>query len=142
MPFSCCSKVIVSLRYADLVSVLPTRVRVIAWPIDQFKKSEVMGAHPIPSRLSYAEDALKSMSLPEGDFYPKMLSFLFSNWKSRLILIFSVVFYPPSLLNWPRRTSINRSKYVVHSFSTQCFLSFFWLVNCMILWMSSTCLSW
>ncbi|KAJ6861997.1 hypothetical protein NC652_038967 [Populus alba x Populus x berolinensis] len=62
--FTC--KVIVSLRYADLVSVLPTRVRVIAWPIDQFKKSEVMGAHPSPSRLSYAEDALKSMSLPEA----------------------------------------------------------------------------
>nr|ABK93957.1 unknown [Populus trichocarpa] len=59
-------KVIVSLRYADLVSVLPTRVRVIAWPIDQFKKSEVMGAHPSPRRLSYAEDALKSMSLPEA----------------------------------------------------------------------------
>lgn len=77
--FYCCSKVIVSLRYADLVSVLPTRVRVIAWPIDQFKKSEVMGTHPSPSRLSYAEDALKSMSLPEGDFYPKMLGFLFSN---------------------------------------------------------------
>ena len=77
--FSCCSKVIVSLRYADLVSVLPTRVRVIAWPIDQFKKSEVLGAHPSPTRLSYAEDALKSMSLPEGEVHPKMLSLLFSN---------------------------------------------------------------
>ncbi|CAK7354210.1 unnamed protein product [Dovyalis caffra] len=62
----CPCKVIVSLRYADLVSVLPTRVRVIAWPIDQFKKSEVLGTHPSPTRLSYAEDALKSMSLPEA----------------------------------------------------------------------------
>ncbi|OMO90622.1 Heme peroxidase, plant/fungal/bacterial [Corchorus olitorius] len=71
-------KVTISLRYADLVSVLPTRVKVLAWPMHQFKKNHTssailsknengtMNSHPIPARLSYAEDALRTMSLPEG----------------------------------------------------------------------------
>lgn len=58
------SKVTVCLRYADLVSVLPTRVRVLAWPTPQFKK-DTLTTRP-PARLSYAEDALRTMSLPEG----------------------------------------------------------------------------
>ncbi|EOY29214.1 Centromere protein O [Theobroma cacao] len=71
-------KVTISLRYADLVSVLPTRVRVLAWPMHQFKKSHTssailsrkengaMSSQAVPSRLSYAEDALRTMSLPEA----------------------------------------------------------------------------
>ncbi|MBA0690625.1 hypothetical protein Goari_008288, partial [Gossypium aridum] len=64
-------KVTVSLRYPDLVSVLPTRVKVLAWPMHQYKKSHTssagaMGSQPIPARLSYAEDALRTMSLPEA----------------------------------------------------------------------------
>ncbi|OMO86126.1 Plant peroxidase [Corchorus capsularis] len=71
-------KVTISLRYADLVSVLPTRVKVLAWPMHQLKKNHTssailnrnengtMNSHPIPARLSYAEDALRTMSLPEG----------------------------------------------------------------------------
>ncbi|XP_052187344.1 uncharacterized protein LOC127798078 isoform X3 [Diospyros lotus] len=71
-------KVIVSLRYADLVSVLPTRVSVLAWPMHQSKKSltgpatlsrkdsGVSGSQSDPARLSYAEDALRTMSLPEA----------------------------------------------------------------------------
>ncbi|XWS26096.1 hypothetical protein CRYUN_Cryun26dG0001600 [Craigia yunnanensis] len=63
------SKVTISLRYADLVSVLPTRVKVLAWPTHQFKKNHTSSAvlsrkekgakssQPIPARLSYAEDA-------------------------------------------------------------------------------------
>ncbi|GFZ18156.1 hypothetical protein Acr_26g0014250 [Actinidia rufa] len=76
MQYRC--KVTVSLRYAELISVLPTRVSVLAWPLHQSKKSvtspavtnkkgnEASGSQPIPSRLSYAEDALRTMSLPEG----------------------------------------------------------------------------
>ncbi|EEF46784.1 conserved hypothetical protein [Ricinus communis] len=62
--FDC--KVTVSLRYADLILVLPTRVRVFAWPINQFKKNGAFGSQPSPARLSYAEDALRTMSLPEA----------------------------------------------------------------------------
>lgn len=57
-------KITVCLRYADLVSVLPTRVKVLAWPTSQFKKDSISA--PSPARLSYAEDALRNMSLPEA----------------------------------------------------------------------------
>ncbi|KAK6783005.1 hypothetical protein RDI58_020801 [Solanum bulbocastanum] len=70
------SKVTVSLRYADLISTLPTGVSVLAWPMHQSKKSSDkiaphlkgngVGSHPIPARLTYAEDALRTMSLPEA----------------------------------------------------------------------------
>ncbi|XVE97252.1 hypothetical protein REPUB_Repub03eG0004500 [Reevesia pubescens] len=71
-------KVTISLRYPDLVSVLPTRVKVLAWPMHQFKKNHTSSAvlsrkengtmisQPIPARLAYAEDALRTMSLPEA----------------------------------------------------------------------------
>ncbi|MCD9638234.1 hypothetical protein HAX54_022083, partial [Datura stramonium] len=69
------SKLTVSLRYADLISTLPTGVSVLAWPMNQSKKSSDtislsqkgngVGSHPIPARLTYAEDALRTMSLPE-----------------------------------------------------------------------------
>lgn len=73
----------VSLRYADLLSTLPSRIRVLAWPVHPSKKmistsdnsneasSEAAAtvAQSIPSRLSYAEDALRTMSLPEGLFF-------------------------------------------------------------------------
>ncbi|XP_020110768.1 uncharacterized protein LOC109725811 isoform X3 [Ananas comosus] len=76
--FDC--KVTVSLRYADLLSTLPSRIRVLAWPVHPSKKmistsdnsneesSEAAAtvAQSIPSRLSYAEDALRTMSLPEA----------------------------------------------------------------------------
>ncbi|KAF3685079.1 putative plasma membrane ATPase 4-like [Capsicum annuum] len=70
------SKVTVSLRYADLISTLPTGVSVLAWPMPKSKKSSdaislsqkenVVGSHPIPACLTYAEDALRTMSLPEA----------------------------------------------------------------------------
>ncbi|KAL9265074.1 hypothetical protein AKJ16_DCAP08904, partial [Drosera capensis] len=70
------SKLTVGLRYADLVSVLPTRIRVLAWPLYSSKElagstqtsrkpSGTFPSHLIPARLSYAEDALRTMSLPE-----------------------------------------------------------------------------
>ncbi|KAE8734724.1 plasma membrane ATPase 4 isoform 1 [Hibiscus syriacus] len=64
-------KVTFGLRYPDLVSVLPTRVKVLAWPMHQFKKNHAssagaMGSQPIPARLSYAEDASRTLSLPEA----------------------------------------------------------------------------
>ncbi|KAA8525911.1 hypothetical protein F0562_007989 [Nyssa sinensis] len=74
--FDC--KITISLRYADLISVLPTRISVLAWPVYLSKKSltstaimsrkgnGALGTHPIPARLSYAEDALRTMSLPEA----------------------------------------------------------------------------
>lgn len=69
--FSYCSKVVVTLRYADLISVLPSRIKVLAWPTYQSKKFTMIKDEngmtgPIPARLSYAEDALRTMSLPEG----------------------------------------------------------------------------
>lgn len=81
--FILCSKVTVSLRYADLVSVLPSRIRVLAWPVHPSKKilvgdrkgSGAALAQSIPSRLSYAEDALRTMSLPEGLLYFNSLFF-------------------------------------------------------------------
>jgi centromere protein O len=80
-------KVTVSLRYADLVSVLPTRIRVLAWPSKKSsinavtlnrKENGVLGSHQIPARLSYAEDALRTMSLPEGVYcyhFPSLKTF-------------------------------------------------------------------
>ncbi|KMZ70485.1 Centromere protein O [Zostera marina] len=69
-------KVTFSLRYADLASILPSRIRVMVWPIHASKKilisehksseTEASGARPIPARLSYAEDALRTMSLPQA----------------------------------------------------------------------------
>ena len=66
-----CSKVTVSLRYADLISVLPTRISVLAWPMFNKntmsrKEDGLSGSHSSPIRLTYAEDALRTMSLPEG----------------------------------------------------------------------------
>lgn len=73
---SFCSKVTVSLRYADLISVLPTRIRVLAWPMHQSKKNSTafLGSHPAPIRLTYAEDALRTTSLPEGENYIRLIS--------------------------------------------------------------------
>ncbi|RZC56619.1 hypothetical protein C5167_015473 [Papaver somniferum] len=68
------SKLTVSLRYADLVSVLPTRIRVLAWPINLKKSLSAAPAtnnkkpQAVPARLSYAEDALRTMTLPEGNY--------------------------------------------------------------------------
>ncbi|KAK4277085.1 hypothetical protein QN277_015137 [Acacia crassicarpa] len=66
----CDCKVTVSLRYADLISVSPTKVSVLGWPMHQSKKnatnSALLGSHPSPIRLAYAEDALRTMSLPEA----------------------------------------------------------------------------
>lgn len=73
--FSFCSKITVCLRYADLVSVLPTRVKVLAWPTCQFKKDSISA--PTPARLSYAEDALRNMSLPEGIYFLMRIDIFF-----------------------------------------------------------------
>ncbi|GAV77888.1 CENP-O domain-containing protein [Cephalotus follicularis] len=63
-------KVTVSLRYADLISVLPSRVRVLAFPTPPSKKnsasSPLINRRENPARLSCAEDALRTMSLPEA----------------------------------------------------------------------------
>ncbi|XP_076952419.1 uncharacterized protein LOC143626141 isoform X2 [Bidens hawaiensis] len=69
--FDC--KVTVSLRYADLLSILPTGISVVAWPMSQSKKSptrdkkgKVSFGNMGPMRLSYAESALRTLSLPEA----------------------------------------------------------------------------
>lgn len=62
-------KIIINLRYANLVSVLPTKVSVLAWPMQVTKTRSSYGILPsnsIPIRLAYAEDALQTMSLPEA----------------------------------------------------------------------------
>ncbi|XP_074286847.1 uncharacterized protein LOC141612044 [Silene latifolia] len=62
-----CTRITISLKYADLVMVLPTRVRVMAWPLNSYQKeSAASPSNLIPARLSYAEDALRILSLPEA----------------------------------------------------------------------------
>ncbi|KAM5577753.1 hypothetical protein ABKV19_008209 [Rosa sericea] len=66
--FLFCSKVIVKLKYADLVSILPTNVSVVVWPIQIWRFSvniSTMNTLEGPTCLLYAEDALRTMSLPE-----------------------------------------------------------------------------
>lgn len=66
------TRITISLKYADLVSVLPTRIRVLAWPLNSSKKlmsrkgSVSIPNHLVPARLSYAEDAFRNLSLPEA----------------------------------------------------------------------------
>ncbi|XP_010541545.1 PREDICTED: uncharacterized protein LOC104814976 isoform X2 [Tarenaya hassleriana] len=68
----CDCKVMASLRYGDLLSELPTKVRVLVWPIHQLKKrcaisgTGKVGSQAIPARLSFAEDALRTLALPEA----------------------------------------------------------------------------
>ncbi|KAL3646161.1 hypothetical protein CASFOL_011341 [Castilleja foliolosa] len=74
--FDC--KVTVSLRYGNLVSTLPSGVNVFAWPMQQPKtkrlrtsvapinRKEISGNQLVPARLVNAEQALRSMSLPEA----------------------------------------------------------------------------
>ncbi|CAA0836939.1 Unknown protein [Striga hermonthica] len=72
--FEC--KITVSLRYGSLISTLPSGVSVLAWPTHQPKRlraglapvnrKDISGNHLIPARLTNAEHALRSMSLPEG----------------------------------------------------------------------------
>ncbi|ESQ41021.1 hypothetical protein EUTSA_v10014111mg [Eutrema salsugineum] len=68
----CDCKVVVSLRYGDLLCELPTKVRVLAWPMHQLKRQCTsprlgkLGSQAIPVRLSFAEDALRIQSLPEA----------------------------------------------------------------------------
>jgi len=38
-------------------------------PIFNMMEDGISGSHPAPVRLSYAEDALRTMSLPEGENY-------------------------------------------------------------------------
>ncbi|XP_062025329.1 uncharacterized protein LOC133741452 isoform X4 [Rosa rugosa] len=63
------NKVIVKLKYADLVSILPTNVSVVVWPIQIWRFSvniSTMNTLEGPTCLLYAEDALRTMSLPEA----------------------------------------------------------------------------
>lgn len=72
-----------SLRYADLISVLPSRISVLAWPMLKKNTAATLnrkedgnfGSHPAPVRLHYAEDALRTMSLPEGENYITLVNF-------------------------------------------------------------------
>ncbi|KAL0672518.1 hypothetical protein Bca4012_000498 [Brassica carinata] len=64
--------VVVSLRYGNLMCELPTKVRVLAWPMHQLKRQctsprlSKLASQAIPVRLSFAEDALRIQSLPEA----------------------------------------------------------------------------
>ncbi|GKA14499.1 hypothetical protein Tco_0694145, partial [Tanacetum coccineum] len=52
-----------SFRYADLLSILPTAVSVVAWPMNRSKRSPTegrtgkvaFGSNSAPIRLNYAE---------------------------------------------------------------------------------------
>lgn len=68
-----------SIRYPDLVSTLPSDISVLAWPVHQSKRPKTAVAPAtrkelIPARLAHAEDALRSMSLPEGWTWISLLS--------------------------------------------------------------------
>ncbi|KAL3615331.1 hypothetical protein CASFOL_040992 [Castilleja foliolosa] len=61
------SKVTVSLRYFNLLDTLPSVASVLAWsPRRPNKKKEKNATQLIPCSLQYAEDALRSASLPEA----------------------------------------------------------------------------
>lgn len=69
------SKVTVSLRYGDLVSVLPTRAKVLAWPVHCSKQVILSGGRRaegpgvtqlIPTHLAFAEEAFRTLGLAEG----------------------------------------------------------------------------
>ncbi|XP_052152520.1 uncharacterized protein LOC127770752 [Oryza glaberrima] len=70
--FEC--KVTVSIRYSDLLFTLPSQARVLAWPlrssrgisVTERRASRSASAQLVPFRLPYAEDALKTLSLPEA----------------------------------------------------------------------------
>ncbi|KAL8093426.1 hypothetical protein AgCh_035342 [Apium graveolens] len=69
----CDCKITVGLRYANLLAILPTRVSVLAWPVKKSSSAEnlrkgngVAENEEVPLRLIYAEDALRTMSLPEA----------------------------------------------------------------------------
>ncbi|XP_010422819.1 PREDICTED: centromere protein O-like [Camelina sativa] len=64
----CECKVMVSLRYGDLLSELPTKVRVLAWPMHRQSKKQCTspGNQTVPVRLFFAENALRIQSLPEA----------------------------------------------------------------------------
>ncbi|OEL20506.1 hypothetical protein BAE44_0018475, partial [Dichanthelium oligosanthes] len=69
--FEC--KVTVSIRYSDILLTLPSQARVLAWPLRSSKRistrsSSAIAAQPVPFRLSYAEEALKTLCLPEGPY--------------------------------------------------------------------------
>uniref|UniRef100_A0A0E0DBY0 Centromere protein O n=1 Tax=Oryza meridionalis TaxID=40149 RepID=A0A0E0DBY0_9ORYZ len=67
-------KVTVSIRYSDLLFTLPSQARVLAWPlrssrgisVTERRASRSASAQLVPFRLPYAEDALKTLSLPEA----------------------------------------------------------------------------
>lgn len=69
----------VSLRYADFVSASPTQVCVLGWPRPQFKKNTtnkaLLKSQLNPIRLTYAEHAFQTMSLPEGENYNAFVNF-------------------------------------------------------------------
>jgi hypothetical protein len=89
------SKVTVSIRYSDLLFTLPSQARVLAWPLRSYKRISAAGrrssggatAQPVPLRLSYAEDALKTLSLPEGSSYLKPFPFPSAKLWVELVLI-------------------------------------------------------
>lgn len=67
--FDC--KVTVFIRYAELVSTLPSGINALAWPTHQAKRPRTSAApanrrEVIPARLVHAENALRTMSLPEA----------------------------------------------------------------------------
>ncbi|KAG7550217.1 Centromere protein O [Arabidopsis thaliana x Arabidopsis arenosa] len=65
----CDCKFVVSLRYGDLLCELPTKVRILVWPMHHHqskKQCTSPGSQPIPVRLSFAEDAFRIQSLPEA----------------------------------------------------------------------------
>lgn len=83
--FTFCSKLMVSLRCTDLISVLSSRVRVLVWPTSQIKKVGI--SYPSPASLSYVEDAIGPLSLPEGELpFFKLKSFLIYQSSKILVL--------------------------------------------------------
>ncbi|XP_066385373.1 uncharacterized protein [Miscanthus floridulus] len=67
--FEC--KVTISIRYSDILQTLPSQARVLAWALHSAKRistrsSSASAAQPVPFHLSYAEEALKTLCLPEA----------------------------------------------------------------------------
>ncbi|KAL8478062.1 hypothetical protein ACS0TY_030092 [Phlomoides rotata] len=85
--FDC--KVVASLRYADLVSTLPSEVVVLAWPMQPSTKSrnrrKALGHRHKPARLSLAEYVLQSVSLPEGYVGDANIGTMFPGYRNSVL---------------------------------------------------------
>jgi len=92
---------VVSLRYGDLLCELPTKVRILVWPMHHLSKKQCTspGSPAIPVRLPFAEDAFRIQSLPEG--IPSLNNDLFKLCFYGLFILLFIAAYAEIMPNMP-----------------------------------------